>query len=124
MLEAPVGGKEISLGRGRVACDKPTGGWTLVGTGLALKPPENDQAVGQAVELKVSADHGGCTNGSTVTLVAVGDAPSFDPNSVVVDVDAGTVEAHGKNLRPGRLRVVAHVRAGSRTRVPTQADAA
>jgi hypothetical protein len=98
-LEAPVGGKEISLGRGRVACDKPTGGWTLVGTGLTLKPPENEQAIGQAVELKVSADHGSCTNGSTVTLVAVGEAPTIDPNSVVVDVDSGTVEAHGKNLR-------------------------
>ena len=98
-LEAPVGGKAISLGRGRVACDKPAGGWTTVGTGLAVKPPDNEQAIGQAVELRVSAEHGGCANGSSITLLAVGEAPTFDLSTSVLDVDAGTVEIHGRGLR-------------------------
>jgi hypothetical protein len=97
-IEAPIGGKAIALGRGRSACDKPGGGWTVVGSGLAVKPPEGEQAIGQAVELHVSGEHG-CTNGSSVTLLAVGEAPTIDQNSVVVDVDAGTVEIHGRGLK-------------------------
>jgi hypothetical protein len=97
-LEAPVGGQPISLGHGRSVCEKPGGGWTSANSGQAVKPPDSDQAIGQAVELKVSGEHG-CTNGSSVTLVAVGDAPTFEPNSVAIDVDAGTVEAHGRGLK-------------------------
>ncbi len=98
-LEAPVGGKAISLGRGRIACDKPGGGWTAVGTGLAVRPPDNDQAVGQSVELRVSGERANCANGATVTLLAVGEAPTFDLATSVLDVDAGTVEIHGRGLR-------------------------
>jgi hypothetical protein len=98
-LEAPIGGKPIPLGRGRSVCEQPRGGWTAVAAGQALKPPDGEQAIGQAVELKISGERGGCANSSSVTLVAVGEPPTFDPNSVVVDVDAGTVEAHGRGLR-------------------------
>jgi hypothetical protein len=99
-LEAPVGGKPISLGHGRVACSNPGGGWTAVGAGLAVEPPSSDQAIGQAVELRVAAERAGCASPSeSVTLIAIGEAPTLDPTSVTLDVDAGTLEMHGRGLR-------------------------
>lgn len=99
-LEAPVGGKPIMLGHGRIACDKPAGGWSVVGTGLSVQPPENEQAIGQAVDLRVAVERAACgTTAENVTLVAVGQAPNIDPASVTLDVDAGTLEMHGRGLR-------------------------
>ena len=99
-LEAPFGGKPISLGHGRVACDKPTGGWSAVGTGLSVQPPDSDQAVGQAVDLRVASERATCgTASETVTLVTLGEAPSLDPTSITLDVDAGTLEMRGRGLR-------------------------
>jgi len=99
-LEAPAGGKPISLGRGRIACDKPSGGWTIVGTGLAVQPPDSEQTIGQAVDLRVANERAACaTTSETVTLVAIGEAPSVDPASVTLDVDAGTLEMRGRGLR-------------------------
>src|SRR5690348_15761268 len=72
-LEAPVGGKPISLGHGRIACDKPAGGWSIVGTGLAVEPPDGEQALGQAVNLRVATERAACaTTNESVTLVAIG----------------------------------------------------
>lgn len=99
-LEAPAGGKAIPL-RGRVACEAPGGGWTLAAGGQELKPPASPDAVGVAVELPVATERAGCNapGRKTVTLLTIGEAPVLDPAAVTLDVDAGTVELHGRNMR-------------------------
>src|SRR4051812_251744 len=66
-LQAPVGGKSISLGDARVACGAPGGGWTLEGNGHALRPPTAETAIGHSTDLKIAADAGGCAS-SKATL--------------------------------------------------------
>ena len=98
-LEAPVGGQPVALG-GRVACALPTGGWSLGAGPSEVRPPSSNEAIGLAVELPVAADRASCsTRATSLTLVALGESPTVDPDSVTLNVDAGTVELHGRNLR-------------------------
>jgi hypothetical protein len=100
VLEAPVGGKAIALGA-RVACELPGGGWSLVPGGQDIKPPANPEAIGMAVELAVAPDRAACNMATrkTITLLAIGDAPVLDAAAVTLDVDAGTLEVRGRNMR-------------------------
>ena len=101
VLEAPVGGKAIPLGGARIACESPGAGWTLAPGGLEVKPPSSPDAIGVAVELAVASDRAACNGATrkTLTLVALGEAPALDPTTVTLDIDAGTVEVRGRNLR-------------------------
>lgn len=99
-LEAPTGGKAIPLG-GRIACEAPGGGWTLALGGLEVRPPSSPDAIGVPIELAVAADRAACNPAKrkTVTLLAVGDPPVLDFAQVTLDVDLGTVELRGRNMR-------------------------
>ena len=77
--QAPVGGKALALGEGRVACPGTAGDWTIEQDGHAVRPPTADDAVGKAVELKVAANAGRVRrDGDPLTLVATGRWPAID----------------------------------------------
>jgi hypothetical protein len=100
MLEAPVGGKPIVLGDGRVACMTNAGGWRVEPGGRALRPPASDAAIGAVVELKVAPNAAECPKTTaTVKLVATAPWPTFDASSFTLALDEGRLEAKGRGLR-------------------------
>lgn len=99
-LQAPIGGKAIPVGEGRVACAGTAGDWGIEAGGTALRPPAAEDAVGKSVDLKVAASAGACaSSASTVTLVATGRWPVLDPTATSLFVDDARVELHGRGLR-------------------------
>jgi hypothetical protein len=101
-LQAPVGGKAISLGD-RVACGTAPG-WTLAPDGRSIRPPATDDAIGRAVELRVAPVAVGCAGPpATVSLVTTGRWPAIDAATLVVHVDDGRAELRGKKLKGVRL---------------------
>ena len=100
MWEAPIGGKALSVGEGRVACPGTSGAWAIEQEGRAVRPPTTDDAVGKSVDLKVAPSASACTTAvASVTLVAVGHSPVVDPNASILFVDEARVEVHGRGLR-------------------------
>ncbi|HET9956145.1 MAG TPA: hypothetical protein VFQ61_16675 [Polyangiaceae bacterium] len=98
-LQAPIGGKWISLGPARVACEQP-GGWSVDPSGHQLRPPAQAEAIGKSVELKIAADASGCAASSnTIRLVATGPWPQLDSNTVVLLPDQNAIEARGRRLQ-------------------------
>jgi len=103
-LQAPVGGKAIPLGDGRVVCPGGTGDWSVEQAGRAVRPPPADDAAGKAVDLTVAAELGACASGTRVTLVATGRWPAIDPSATTLFVDDARVEIHGRGLRGAIVR--------------------
>lgn len=104
-LQAPVGGKAISL-LDRVACAPAAGGWMLERDGHAVRPPSTPDAIGQSVALRVAPNAAACAaSGSAVTLLTTAHWPTIDPASIVVHVDEARAELRGKRLKG--VRVVA-----------------
>jgi hypothetical protein len=100
VFEAPIGGKAIPLGAGRVGCSPVGGGWLLDASGGNIRPPLVDEAVGQAVELRVASDMAGCSSTkATITLVAIDRWPSFDLASITSFPDDARLELRGRRLR-------------------------
>ncbi len=101
-LEAPVGGKPVSLGEARVACVVTAGGWRTEPGGHAVRPPTADTAVGNIVELRVAPSFTDCARGATATaavrLIATAAWPTFDPSSFTLALDEGRLEARGHGL--------------------------
>ena len=100
--KAPVGGKPVALGDGRVACAGTTGDWAIEEEGRAVRPPTRDDAVGGAVDVKVAPSPAACpTSASTLTLVTTGRWPVVEGATLFVD-DA-RVEIAGHGLRGVRV---------------------
>jgi hypothetical protein len=98
--QAPVGGKALALGEGRVACPGTSGDWAIEQDGRAVRPPAADDAVGKAVELKVATSAAACAGAATaLTLVASGRWPTLDPSGTTLFVDDARVELRGRALR-------------------------
>jgi hypothetical protein len=98
--QAPIGGKALALGEGRVACAGTSGDWTIEQDGHAVRPPGGDDAVGKAVDLKVAPSSGACASGAaTLTVVANGRWPTIDPSATTLFVDDARVELHGHGLK-------------------------
>lgn len=99
-LQAPVGGKAIPVGDGRVACAGTSGDWGIEAGGTAVRPPAADDAAGKSVDMKVAPSAGACASTTaTVTLVATGKWPAIDPTATSLFVDDARVELHGHGLR-------------------------
>ena len=110
-IQAPVAGKAVPLGDGRVACAGTSGDWAVEQEGRAVRPPATDDAVGKAVELKVALSAAACAAAaSPVTLVATGRWPTIDAAGSSVFVDDARVELRGRNLRG----VIVHWQLGER----------
>jgi hypothetical protein len=98
-LEAPVGGKPISLGQARVACVANAGGWRAEPGGHAIRPPASDTAVGSVVDLRVAPALSDCPRATAgVRLVATAAWPTFDLSSFTLALDEGRLEARGHGL--------------------------
>jgi hypothetical protein len=111
-LQAPVAGKAISLGDGRVVCPGTSGDWAVEQEGRAVRPPATDDSVGKATEARVAASTAACaTSSAPVTLVVTGRWPTIDAGGSSLFVDDARVELHGRNLRG----VIVHWQLGDRT---------
>jgi len=100
-LQAAVGSKAIPLGEARIACAPPGGGWLIDQASLlhAVRPPDANDAIGNAVDLKVAASFAACAaSSSTIKLVATARPPAIDASSVVLEPDQGKVEVRGHRL--------------------------
>ncbi len=98
-LEAPVGGKPISLGQARVACVANAGGWRTEPGGHAIRPPTADTAVGNAVDLRVAPSLSDCPRATAaLRLVATAAWPTFELSSFTLALDEGRLEARGHGL--------------------------
>lgn len=100
VLEAPVGGRPIPLGEGRVSCGGDTGGWDIEAHGQRAKPPTDESSVGQAVELKVAPSPAACVESETYVLLITTDRlPTFDPASVLFSPDEGRLDVQGARVK-------------------------
>ena len=98
-LQAPVGGKPISLGQARVACVANASGWRTEPGGHAVRPPTSDVAVGAVVELRVAPAASDCPRATaSIKLVATAAWPTFDPSSFLLALDEGRLVASGHGL--------------------------
>jgi hypothetical protein len=98
-LQAPLSGRAIALGKGRIGCAPPGGGWLLENRGTSLKPPSNADAIGEEAELKVAPDLASCQAASkTIKLVTTDKFPTLDPTSATLYVDEGRFELRGRGL--------------------------
>lgn len=123
-LQAPVAGKAIVLGDGRVVCPGTSGDWAVEQDGHAVRPPAADDAVGKPVEAKVAASTAACATSSTpVTLVVTGRWPTLDAAGSSLFVDDARVELHGRNLRGAIVHWQLGDRAGEDRCVQPQTDA-
>lgn len=122
--QAPVGGKALNLPEGRTACPGTSGDWTIEQDGHAVHPPAGDDAIGRAVDLKVTPNGTPCgPTTPTLTLVATGRWPVLDPTATTLFVDEGRVEIHGRGLRGAIVRWQVGDREGEDRCVQSQADA-
>jgi hypothetical protein len=122
-LQAPVGGKDIALGDGRVLCGA-SGDWTPDTEGHSVRPPAGDDAVGKATEVKVAANSGLCsTAAAPLTLVATGRFPAIDPVGSTLFVDEARVELRGRAMRGMVVSWHLADRSGQDRCVQPQADA-
>jgi hypothetical protein len=98
-IEAPVGGKPITLGDARVVCVANAGGWRAEPGAHSIRPPVTDAAVGTSVELRIAPSLADCPRAtSSVRLVATAGWPAFDPTSFTLAIDEGRLEARGNRL--------------------------
>jgi len=99
ILHAPVGGRAVPLGDGRVACEPPTGDWEAEQHGRLVRPPAQEEAVGRAIELKVAATAAACAESDVrMTLIVVDRYPVIDLATVVFSPDEGRLDAQGARL--------------------------
>jgi hypothetical protein len=123
--QAPVGGKALPLGEGRIACPGTSGEWIIEQDGHAVRPPAADDAVGKATELHVAAAAGACAAGTpTLTLVATGRWPAIDVGTTTFFADDARVELRGRGLRGAVVRWEHGGRSGDDRCVTPQADGA
>jgi hypothetical protein len=123
-LQAPVGGKSITIPDGRVACGTATGGWTIDAGAKSLKPPATDDTIGKDVELVVAPRDSDCAASTAkVTLVATGKWPTIDTATTVLAVDDALVDVHGRGLKGIIVRWESGGHSGEDRCVAPQADA-
>jgi hypothetical protein len=122
--QAPVGGKALPLGEGRIACPGTAGDWTIEPDGRSVRPPVADDAVGKAVELRVAVAGGACgPTASPLTLVATGRWPTLDVAGTSLFVDDARVDLRGRGLRNVVVRWQSGARGGEDRCVAPQVDA-
>jgi hypothetical protein len=99
-FEAPIGGKPVTLGEGRVACVATAGGWRVEPGGRSVRPPTTAAAVGVSGDLRVAPSATDCARATaSVRLVATAPWPTFDASAIVLAVDEGRLEARGRGLQ-------------------------
>ncbi len=100
VLEAPLGGRPIALGEGRVSCGGDTGGWDIDAHGQRAKPPTDDARVGEILELKVAPSQAACTESETyLHLITIDRLPALDLASVLFSPDEGRLDVEGTRLK-------------------------
>ena len=124
-VQAPVGGKAVTLRDGLLACPGTATDWAIDQDGHAVRPPTTEDAIGKSVDLKVAANATACgSSPSTITLVVTGRWPTIDAAGSSLFVDDARVDLRGRNLRGAILHWQLGDRSGEDRCVLPQADAA
>jgi len=99
LIQVPVGGRAVPLGEGRVSCEANLGGWSIDLHGRQAKPPSEESAIGQSIDLHVATSAAACADGDNrITLVVTDKYPVIDPSTVVFSPDEGRLDAAGTRL--------------------------
>ena len=99
VLHVPIGTRAVPIGKGRVACEPGSTGFSVEKLGRMIRPPDDPAAIGKPVELRVAASSADCaTAEETLTVIATGPLPELDEHSIVFWPDEGRIEAHGAGL--------------------------
>ncbi|HEX3343737.1 MAG TPA: hypothetical protein VHS09_04150, partial [Polyangiaceae bacterium] len=123
--QAPLGGKALPLGEGRLACPGTAGDWTIEPDGRAVRPPTADEAVGRAAELKIAVNGAACgPTAASLTLVTTGRWPTIDPAGTTLFVDDARVELRGRGLKNAVVRWQSGQRGGEDRCIAPLTDAA
>ncbi len=114
VVEAPIGGNPLDLPQDRVLCGTPPDGWTVDSNRRRMHTPAAGTP-GLSVTVLVAQNATACAGAPTekVTLVAVGNLPTFDVASITVEIDSGRLEAHGDGLEGVRIAWRAEGKTGS-----------
>jgi hypothetical protein len=104
VLQVPRGADFATLPQGRVLCGPAPEGWTVDPSRKRLKPNANIP-IGQTLAIALAQTAGACKTAAVdgSTLIATGDHPTIDPNSVTVGIDAGRLELRGEGLEGIRI---------------------
>ena len=98
-IQAPAGGKVVSLPEGMVACGGAAGEWT-VESERTVRPPSSEAAIGHVASLHVAPNAAGCTTSTTtIDLIATARLAQIDSASIALSVDEGRLDFRGHNLR-------------------------
>ncbi len=99
-IQAPAGGRAVTIPDGWVACAPAAGEWATESDPHLLRPPSNDLAIGHVAPMKVAPNASACAGSTTtVDLVATGKLPQIDPASIALGVDEGRLDLRGRALR-------------------------
>ncbi len=114
MLQVPAKAEFATLPQGRVLCGAVPEGF-LVDANRRRFRPKQDTAVGHTVNASLAQHTGACATEARepATLIVVGDAPTIDPGSVNLVLDAGRLELRGSNLENTRIGWAENNRVGS-----------
>jgi hypothetical protein len=114
-LQAPQGGRAISIGQNRVVCGSLPAGWTATSDRKSVRPPES---VGQVdvVEVAVANEIAACARSKVpVSLVVTKPWPQFDPAATVFFPDEGRLDVKGSGLEGAQFFWQAPDRSGQQT---------
>jgi len=99
VLQLPKGGAPVAFPQNRVLCGPAPQGWTLDAARRHISP-RDEVEVGQTLAVVLAASEAACKTAAVEdsTLIATGDHPKIDLNSVTVGVDSGRLELRGDGL--------------------------
>lgn len=112
VVQMPIGSELVTLPGDVVVCGEAPNGF-LVDASRKRVRPRSDTKPGHEVVARVAPKLDACPAGSSITLIATGALPTFEPNSVTVAVDAGRIEVNGKLLDGVHLGYAVDDRIGS-----------
>lgn len=126
VIQAPVGGRSIPIGEGRIACASHIDlrGWAVESGGRSVRPPTSASVSGAGagsapapviVPLAAESSCSSSNSGSSgvVELVTLGAQPAADPGTVTLDVEAGLVTLQGRGLRGAVLSFASGDKSGT-----------
>ncbi len=102
-LQGPADAPGFELPEGWVACEQPSGGFSLENNGRLVKPPQGAPP-GHEGQLKAAHAARGCgADAEVIYLLVTGALPEIDPASVILSLAAGQLEFSGKRLEGVRV---------------------
>lgn len=99
VMQIPRDGAPAAFPQSSVLCGPAPQGWVLDAARRHIKASA-DVTLGQTLAVVLAANEAACSTAAVKdsTLIATGDHPKIDPNSVTVGIDIGRLELRGDDL--------------------------